>query len=165
MNSEKFKKIEEVYQAVLEISPEKRDLFLRKICGVDGDLRNEVESLLEFENSPENFIDSLPATLAAEIIQKAESEEPLEGRNLKHYKILSLLGTGGMGAVYLARDTKLLRRVALKILPPEMIGDDNRVRRFIHEARAASALNHPNILTIYDIDEIRRSAFYSDGIC
>ena len=81
------------------------------------------------------------------------------GRQLGHYEVLALLGEGGMGAVYAARDTKLGRKVALKLLPSDFTDDPNRLRRFEQEARAASALNHPNILTIYEIGETDGTQF------
>ena len=80
-----------------------------------------------------------------------EKPESLLGKQLGSYQILSLLGTGGMGVVYKARDTRLNRSVAIKVLPPDQVSDPERKRRFIQEARAASALNHPNIITIHDI--------------
>jgi len=81
------------------------------------------------------------------------------GRQLGRYEVLALLGEGGMGAVYAARDTKLGRKVALKLLPSDFTDDPNRLRRFEQEARAASALNHPNILTIYEIGETDGTEF------
>jgi len=81
------------------------------------------------------------------------------GRQLGHYEVLALLGEGGMGAVYAARDTMLGRKVALKLLPSDFTDDPNRLRRFEQEARAASALNHPNILTIYEIGETDGTQF------
>ncbi len=158
MNPDKFKKVEEIYQALLKVSPQKRDLFLQETCGADEELRRELESLLAYEDTFDSFIDAPPESFAAEIISEQE-DKSLTGKTVGHYKIGSLLAEGGMGAVYLAQDTKLLRQVALKILPPEMVEDENRVHRFIHEARSASSLNHPNILTIYDIDQINNLHF------
>ena len=152
MKPERFKKIEEIYQQVLEIAADKHASFLQKVCAGDVQLQKEIESLLAYEKSSDNFIDSTPEALIAELVYENDSEN-LTGKTIGQYKILSLLGKGGMGAVYLALDEKLLRKAALKILSPKMVADENRVGRFIHEARAASALNHPNILTIYNIGE------------
>lgn len=154
MNAERLKQIEEIYHAALEISSAERESFFARHCGEDADLRREVESLLAFEETSNSIIDTPPESLLTEVFS-AEKRNDFNfiGRQINQYKIISLLGEGGMGAVYLAQDTKLLRPVALKILPPEMVGEQNRIQRFIHEARAASALNHPHILTIYDIGQ------------
>src|SRR5437016_11905342 len=80
-------------------------------------------------------------------------------RNLSHYRIVKQIGAGGMGEVYLAKDTKLDRKVALKLLPAEFTRDEDRVRRFVQEAKAASALNHPHIVTIYEIGEAEAGRF------
>ncbi len=159
MEAGRLKQIEEIYHAALKIPLEKRKSFFAEFCGVDEDLRHEVESLLSFEKTSGNFLDSSPETLAAEMF--AEKDLPIDftDKEIGHYKVLKLLGKGGMGAVYLAQDSKLLRSVALKILPSEMVGDKNRVQRFVHEARAASALNHPHILTIYDVGKFENLNF------
>ncbi|MBS1798037.1 MAG: protein kinase [Acidobacteria bacterium] len=153
MNAERLKQIEEIYHAALEIAAAERDGFLTGRCGEDVELRREVETLLAFEKTENTFLDTPLESLAAGIFSEKSAPADLTGRQIGQYEILSLLGEGGMGAVYLAQDTKLLRRVALKILPAETTNDPNRVRRFVHEARAASALNHPHILTIYDVGQ------------
>ncbi|HMS42742.1 MAG TPA: serine/threonine-protein kinase, partial [Pyrinomonadaceae bacterium] len=156
MNIERLNQIEEIYHAALQIPLGERESFFDKTCGADGDLRREVESLLSFEKTSDSFLDNSPKSIIAEIFHE---ESNLIGKQINQYKVLSLLGEGGMGAVYLAQDAKLLRKVALKILSAEMVSEENRVQRFIHEARAASALNHPHILTIYDIGEVENLNF------
>jgi serine/threonine protein kinase len=109
-----------------------------------------VESLLRFDGPGDRFIEEPALEVASKMIAQ-EKPESLLGQQLGSYKILSLFGTGGMGIVYKARDMRLKRSVAIKVLPADQVSDPERKRRFIQEARAASALNHPNIITIYDI--------------
>ncbi len=153
MNAERLKQIEGIYHAALEIAPAGRELFLNESCGADEDLRREVESLLSFENSFDSFIDATPDALAAEIFGENEKQNDLTGKKIGHYEIVKLLGAGGMGEVYLAEDTKLDRKVAVKFLNEEWSLDANKLKRFVQEAKAASALNHPNIITVYEIGE------------
>jgi len=108
-----------------------------------------VESLLRFDKRGERFIEQPALEMAAKIIAE-EKPGVLIGQQIGAYQILSLLGAGGMGVVYKARDERLNRTVAVKVLPGDKVSDPER-RRFIQEARAASALNHPNIITICDI--------------
>jgi eukaryotic-like serine/threonine-protein kinase len=150
MNSERLKQIEEIYNAALEIAPTGREKFLRDACGGDADLRREIESLLSFEKNADSFFDSPIDALAAEMFSERETRADLTGRKISHYRIEKLLGAGGMGEVYLAEDAELKRRVAIKVLLAEVAGDKDRVRRFVQEAHSASALNHPNILTIHE---------------
>ncbi len=150
MNAEKLKQIEEMYHAALEIPPGERETFFREHCGADENLRREVESLLAFENSFDEFIDKLPESFAAEMFAEQENGTSLIDQKIGHYKIKKLLGKGGMGEVYLAEDSRLNRKVALKLLPAELTGSRDRLKRFEKEARAASALNHPNILTVHE---------------
>ncbi len=152
MEAERLKQIEEIYHAALEIPLEKREAFFKESCGADENLRREVESLLSFENDSGNFIDTPPESLAAEMFSEREEKERanLAGRQIAHYKIVRLLGKGGMGEVYLAQDTRLNRLVALKILPADFVADAQRLKRFEREAQAVSALNHPNILTVHE---------------
>lgn len=153
MDAERLKKIEALYNAVLDIAPDEREDFLKDHCGDDADLRREVESLLSFENNSESFLDTLPESLAAEMFFAGEKPASLAGKEISHYKVEKLLGKGGMGEVYLAGDTKLNRQVAIKVLPAELIEKRDRLRRFELEAKSASALNHPNILTIHEFGD------------
>ncbi len=150
MDAERLKQIEEIYHAVLEITPAKRESFFKEHCGADENLRREVESLLAFEKTSGNFIDTPPESLAAEMLSEREKQANLTNKEIGHYKIKELLGKGGMGEVYLAQDSRLNRRVALKFLPLELTDQRDRLKRFEQEARAVSALNHPNILTIHE---------------
>ena len=154
MESEKLKQIEEIYHAALEVLPSDRKAFLDTSCGADANLRREVESLLSFEDSSDDFLDAPPKSLIAQVFGVTDND--LINSEISHYKIIKLLGKGGMGEVYLAEDTKLDRQVALKILPQEFSQNADRVRlRFVREAKAASALNHPHIAHIYEIGEAK----------
>jgi eukaryotic-like serine/threonine-protein kinase len=147
---ELWRRIERLWNAALELPQPERAAFLAEACEGDEELRREVESLLRFDLRAKNFIES-PALEVAAQGQAEAQEESLIGRMIGHYQILSLLGEGGMSEVYLALDTSLERRVALKLLPAKFTQDADRLRRFIQEAKAASALNHPNIITIHEI--------------
>jgi Tol biopolymer transport system component/predicted Ser/Thr protein kinase len=148
---ERWQRIDEVLEAALERGPTRWAAFLDEACAEDEELRREVESLLRAHEQAGSFIEGPPAEAAGELLGGNDAGL-LVGRKLGHYEIIALLGTGGMGEVYLARDSRLGRRVAIKLLPASFTKDEERVRRFEQEARAASALNHPNILTIFDIE-------------
>ncbi len=153
MNAERLKQIEDIYHAALGIMPDEREFFLNESCGTDADLRREVESLLSVEDTFNSFIELSPAALAAEMLAEKEKQNDLTDTQIGRYKIIKLLGAGGMGEVYLAEDTKLDRKVAVKFLNEEWSLDVNKLKRFVQEAKAASALNHPNIITVYEIGE------------
>ena len=153
MDSKRLKQVEEIYHAALEIAPAKRESFFKNRCGADENLRREVESLLSFEKTSDEFIDSPPESFAAEMFAERKNRTNWIDRKIGHYKIVKLLGRGGMGEVFLAEDTRLDRKVTLKFLPENFAHNSERMRRFIQEAKAASALNHPNIITIYEVGE------------
>jgi hypothetical protein len=159
MDPERLRQIEELYHSALELPPAARDSFIHKSCGEDKDLRRELETLLAIKSSSNNFFEKPPLSLAAEMFAQKEKQTNLEGKEISHYRIIRLLGAGGMGQVYLAEDTKLHRRIALKILTAQFETDVERINRFKKEARAVSALNHPNIITIYSIEETETGNF------
>ena len=150
MSSDRWHQIEELYHAALRLDANQRASFLESACNGDADLRREVESLLVSDQQAESFLESPVLEVAAQAMA-AQDPPSLVGRLLGPYQILSVLGAGGMGEVYKAKDTRLNRTVAIKVLPPDKTSDPERKRRFVQEARAASGLNHPSIITIHDI--------------
>jgi serine/threonine protein kinase len=153
MSAERWQEIEKLYHAARECDASQRAAFLDQSCAGDEELRGEVESLLASDARAGDFLDPLALKVVADEIA-AEQDQSLLGREVGHYRILSLLGAGGMGEVYLAEDMRLGRKVALKLLPGEFTRDRERLQRFEREARAASALNHPNIITIFEIGRV-----------
>jgi serine/threonine protein kinase len=152
MTPERYKHIGDIYLAALELDPHRRADYLDAACAGDDLLREEVESLLASNQDAGEFISATALEVIAEELAK-DQEVPLEGKEFGHYRVLSLLGAGGMAEVYLAEDLSLPRKVALKLLPAAFTQDVDRARRFEQEARAVSALNHPNIVTIYEIGQ------------
>lgn len=155
MTPERWKKIEELYHAALERNASLRADYLQQVCAGDDALRSEVESLLA-QDSREQFLQSPAAGVAGKIVAVEQRPSSLVGQQLGFYKILSALGAGGTGEVYQARDTKLGREVAIKVLPQALERDTERLSRFQREARMLAALNHPNIATIHGLE-------HSDG--
>jgi eukaryotic-like serine/threonine-protein kinase len=150
MTQEEWKQIDELLQAALNETPGDRAAFLDRVCAGNEVMRREVESLLGHDDQAKSFLEQPPGEVAAELLTSGTSRF-LSGQLLNHYRIVEFLGAGGMGEVYLARDTKLDRPVAIKVLAGPFTSDSDKVRRFEQEARAASALNHPNIVTIHEV--------------
>jgi serine/threonine protein kinase/TolB-like protein/Tfp pilus assembly protein PilF len=155
MTPERWKQVDQLMQEALEREPAERAAFLAEACGCDDELRREIESLLGFHERAGDFIEAPPTDMAADWLIENESRA---GQTIGHYQLMRRIGRGGMGEVYLARDTRLGRPAALKLLQTSLTQDAARVRRFRQEARAASALNHPNIITIYEVGQADSTA-------
>ncbi len=152
MTPERWKQIDQLFHATLAQSPSLRAAFLSRACAGDDTLRLEVESLLSFHHISHSFIENPAGDVAAHLLARS-GPKFTSGDEIANYRIISELGCGGMGEVYLAQDLKLGRKIALKLLPIEYTSHPELVRRFGMEARAASALNHPNIVTIHEIGQ------------
>src|SRR5687768_4912314 len=150
--SEHWQEIKEILYPALEMDPTKRAAFLDEKCGNDTELRRQIESLIDAHNGAADRFESPALEMMAQVLVNDGSGEEA-GLALGHYEVIVKIGAGGMGEVYLARYTLLDRKVALKMLPAYFTQNKERVRRFHQEARAVSALNHPNILTIYEIGQ------------
>ena len=147
---ERQEKIKELCNQASRLAPEKRAVFLAQACAGDEELRHEIESLLRFDHTDDGLLNRTAwKHIAGDLV--ADETDALIGKQIGHYQIQSLLGAGGMGKVFLAHDLQLGRQVAIKFLPAHFTSDPERLRRFEQEARAASALNHENIITIHEI--------------
>ena len=139
MSDNRWQRIESIFHRTLELPPEARPAFLKEACGTDQSLRREIESLLAHERKD-----------GSTFVGPAGDAAP---QSIAHYRITAKLGEGGMGAVYRAKDTKLGRDVAIKVLPASVAGDPDRMARFRREARVLASLNHPNIAAIYGVED------------
>src|SRR5262247_527349 len=153
MSPEQWKKLDALFHEVLELQGEARAIHLAKVCRDDEELREEAMRLIAAHEREGSFIDS-PIFAGPEGLTNDEDNESPVGRRIGPYQVVSLLGQGGMGKVYLSEDIRLERKVALKVLPAAVTQDPDRLLRFEREAKATSALNHPNILTIHEIGEV-----------
>jgi predicted Ser/Thr protein kinase len=152
MTRERYQRVIELFQAASDRSGEARPAFLASACAGDSDLRREVEAMLAADAQPGGFLDQPADDLAAAAVTARESRS-LIGQRISHYEVISLLGAGGKGEVYRARDTRLKREVALKVLPDSFANDPERMARFQREAEVLASLNHPNIAQIYGVEE------------
>jgi serine/threonine protein kinase/tetratricopeptide (TPR) repeat protein len=153
MKAEHWQQVEQLYHAALKRKAEGRASFLDEACSGDEELRREVESLLSYEGRAGDFIESPALEVAAKMMAERQDQAIAAGQIVNQYKIISHLGSGGMGEVYLAEDTRLKRKVALKFLPMTLTEDTVHLRRFELEARAVAALSHPNVCTIHEVIE------------
>jgi serine/threonine protein kinase len=158
MTPERWQEVEDVLQEALDRPAQERAAFLDQACAGDTELKTEAAGLIRAYEEAGDFIE-LPAIAQDARVIACDRSEANIGRVVGHYRIIEQLGAGGMGEVYLAEDGRLGRLVALKMLPSYFVSDDARLRRFQREARAASALNHPNILTIHEVGEFEDARF------
>ena len=154
MDAELWKQVDALLEAALEQPPDQREAFVAQACKGNVVLHQEVLSLVKAQSQASQFMEgSAMSAVAGALAQDLTTTASLAGKDLANYKIERLLGAGGMGEVYLARDRKLDRLTALKILPWHFVADTDRLERFQREARALSSLNHPNLITIYEVGE------------
>lgn len=161
LNPERWQQISRIFKSAISLDPEARNAYVAGQCGSDDSLRAEVDKLIASHQqaSEQDFIGGMAAEAAAPLLIIEDEVGPPQrtlsnGQQFGSYVILDPLGAGGMGEVYLARDTRLDRTVALKILPPDISGDKRRMQRFRQEAKVASSLNQPNILTVFEFGEV-----------
>ena len=165
MDRERWRRIEEILDQALEAPPERREEIVERLCAGDSALRQEVDRLLASDARAEGFLEGAAEGLAVELLEEVDAPvdsalPSLEGTELGPYRLRRQIGAGGMGVIYEAVDTRLDRRVAVKILPPETTRSSTAKERFRREARAASALDHPSICTIHDIGESEEGHLY-----
>jgi len=155
--------VEEIFHSALDHQPEERGSFLNAACEGDDELRVEIETLLASHQRASDFIETPVVGIATKLFERAPPDS-LVSRTIGHYRLTERIGAGGMGDVYLATDITAGRKAALKLLPARFTGDAERLRRFEQESRTVVGLNHPNILTIYEIGEDRSTHYIASEL-
>ena len=163
MTPERWQKITAIFEAALERVDGARTAYVNEACGDDRELRREVEAMLASHDQASRFIEEPAMAVAAQLVTSAGGNS-LAGKTISHYQVLSLLGKGGMGEVYLAEDTRLGRRVALKLLPDEFAGDEQRLAVSVRRRARLPHSSHPNIVTIHEIGEADSRPFHDDRV-
>ena len=158
MANEQWQKVGEIFNAARRQTPELRQNYLNQVCGENKTLLDEVESLLASHDSSDSFLETPAIARVTETLEN-KGQKLKKGKCFGNYEIIKQIGTGGMGEVYLAQDNKLDRQVAVKILNENFSKHESNLTRFIQEAKAASALNHPNILVIHEIGESEQTHY------
>src|SRR5688572_5235827 len=157
MQSERWKTCTDIFHAALERAPDERGPFIERSCAGDENLRQQVELLLKYHDEAGEFIASPAVAQSPDLLE--EDPDALIGQHLGNYRIDGVLGAGGMGVVYLAHDESLGRKVGLKLLPRALVNDETQLERLNFEARTASALNHPNIVTVHEIGQVEATHY------
>ncbi|HSE24166.1 MAG TPA: protein kinase, partial [Pyrinomonadaceae bacterium] len=151
MKPERWNQVDRLLGEALELSPERRPAFLDKACADDEELRKELDALLASDDGAQSFLEKPALEMAARAL--LEDKDSILGQAIGHYNIISRIGAGGMGEVYLAQDTKLDRKVAIKLLPGSLVADKQARKRLVREAQAAAKLDHPNICSVYEVGD------------
>src|SRR5262249_49374385 len=158
MTPERWQQIDTLLQTVVDCPLSAREALLDKVCSNDETLRLEVQSLIDFQEQAETFLERPALEEAADLIRE-DRAKAMTGQLFGSYRIEEELGFGGMGEVYLAEDTKLDRKVAIKFLPTYLEENELAKKRFLREAKAAAQLDHPNICAVYEVKEEANRSF------
>src|SRR6266511_2410092 len=160
MTPEHWQHIKKIFYGALELPPAERESFIDSACAGDEETRREVSQLISAHQQTGEFLVIPAFDLAAKSLANNKRKALAPGQIVRQYRVINVIGAGGIGEVYVAEDTRLGRKVAIKLLRASVTTDTDRLHRFEREARAASALNHQNLCTIHEVGEIEDSRPY-----